>query len=84
MLSKLGVSLNLSASVLSLTTWADAKDVKQLYRNEFAQIGIKQDGGAIDIPLFDDEGNPVPRADQLYPICFNDFQLYITQIDGII
>ena len=40
MLSKLGVSLTIPASVLSLTTWADAKDVKQLYRNEFAQIGV--------------------------------------------
>ena len=84
MLSKLGVSLNLSASVLSLTTWADAKDVKQLYRNEFAQIGLEQNGGATTIPEFDDEGNPVPPANELYPVCFNDFQLYITQIDGII
>jgi len=84
MLSKLGISLNLTASVLSLTTWADAKDVKQLYRNEYAQIGAEQSGAAVNIPSFDEEGNPVLPADQLYPICFEDFQLYITQIDGII
>ena len=80
MLQKLGVSLNLSAGVLSLTTWADAKDVKQLYRNEYAQIGATQ----AQIPEFDDQGNPVPPANEMYPVCFNDFQLYISQIDGII
>ena len=36
MLQKLGVGLNISASVLSLTTWADAEDIKQHYTNEFA------------------------------------------------
>ena len=36
MLYKLGIGLAIPATVLSLTTWADAEDVKQLYKNEFA------------------------------------------------
>ena len=84
MLEKLGLScLGLSASVLSLTTWADAEDFKQLYRNEFAQIGQQQIGDVV-IPAFDEDGNPIPPANELYPVCFNDFNVYIQQIDGII
>ena len=85
MLQKLSVaSLNIPACVLSLTTWAAAKDIKQLYRNEYAQVGLEQINVNIDLPPFDDEGNPIPPADELYPICFNDFQVYINQIDGYI
>ena len=84
MLQKLGIGLNISASVLSLTTWADAEDVKQLYRNEFAQIGLQQRNPNVQIPEVDEDGNPIPDANQLYTVCFADFQNYIRQIDEII
>ena len=86
MLTKLAVSLLSAAYVASLETGADVmdlSDLRQHYKNEFAQT-LGEALQTTPHPTEDADGNPVPSVGYLYRVCVDDFQTFIHTIKELV